>query len=1099
MALDSQVASVAFTEGLDTRTQAKLVVPGKWLQLFNYSQSVNGALERRCGVAPVGSGITGNGLALHGSELLGINSGAVSTVSSAAAGPAAKQAPGELPYVEVGTKREVVFDNGFYDSADTAYGDGFQCTVFRQYNSGGTVLGLNVTLVDQTSGAKLLNNQTLILSATAVCPRVVFFDNAFFIFYISGTNLYCRVVATSAPSTLGTQTSLVLSVNLSSKSFDACAFSGSSSVAVVYLLTAGVISVQAISVTRTGTTPAATGPFNLCTAANVTEASIQALTCRAFGGTITNRCGVFFVHTAGGAVAAGLVGVVFDAAFGVTAGPPNIDATVPPVASPCHVTCTPIGDNMQVFTDQISSFSPTLTADIRPLRVGVVSSALASVLAFGNMLRSACYRINAAEASGPQGPFIAGKAFTSGTKTFLPVCMLENYGATNANVVTKSAQCSAYIVDTTDWSTSSSTGTSAVVAGMLYQTLGLVDPLLSGSPPPVTALCSTPTIGTSFGIALQERGKLDIMSGFNVTPVGLSTFTMTPRTTVPAIWDELGESTFFAGGQLGAYDGRQVVGFVFPNYPEGISCVVAAPGGGAKLTVGVHQVVAVYEWIDGAGNRHQSAPSLPVSVTVANASDRIDVLIPTTQLSQAAGYNGSIDTLRVVLYMTAAAGLTFYRTVSDFANATVNNPAASTVAMSIGNPVTMLDAALTTNEQLYYQPSFAGSTLPNVAPPPSTSLAVIQNRLFCDEVDQPGWFRCSQPLLPNTGIQFAEASTFRFNLPAIAGHPAGFAQLDEKVIIFARERIFVMYGQGPKVDGTYSSYSQPQDTHADVGCIEPRSICAEHPDGIMFQAASGIYLLTRSLETHFIGAAVQAYTNPTLGAAPTSITAAAALADRSEIRFVVRFTATATFSTLVYSHLSESWSVHQGYTDITAANNYWMVDALWWPAATTINGGAGAGAFVHISTNQGLHYDDESDVHDTYGAQQQTPFTALAKTSWLKLSKLEGFQRVRWLYLTTSANVSPSSTLNIAVDYDDGGSSLAYNFNVPLTPFAALPTAAIDLRTKLRHQKCKSVQFTFTDTPGAASQNPLQGLQALALELGIKKGLRRLPAAQSVG
>lgn len=1107
MPLDFQVAPIAFTEGLDTKTQSKLVVPGKWTTLTNYSLSTKGSPQRRCGIAPLVTGATGNGLALHDDELLTISGGAVSSVSQATS--TVKRQPGVMPYLDISEKREVIFNNGFYDSCDTAYGDGLTCTVFREYTSGMTVTGLGVTVTDTVSGAKMLNNSTLILSATAVCPRVVFADNAFFIFYILGANLFCRIIATSAPTTLGAQTSLYLDATLLSVNFDACAFPlGDNPVSVAFVVTganAPFFSVRGLEVSRVGTTPSSS-THDLVTAANVTAASIQALTCRAYAGSA--NVGVFLVHTAGGAIAGGLVAVTTDSSLGIASGPALIDATIPPVASPCHVTCTTAGANMQVFTDQQSSY---LTANIRPLRVGVVSSALAVVLAFGNLMRSATFRVNAGEAAGPQGPFIAGKAFTtSDSRTFLPVCLLENFNITVANVITQSAQCSAYLVETTDWSTSSSTGTFAVVGGMLYGSLGLVDTTLGGAAPLVTALCSTPTLadGVSFGIALQERGKLSLVrtsgatSSVNATPVGLSTFSMKPRVTLKPISAQLGETTYFAGGTMGAYDGKQIMGFPFPSYPEGINAVANATGLGS-LTVGVHQLVAVYEFVDGAGKRWQSGPSPAVSVTVANATDEIDAIVPTTQLSQAAGYtgvSGNLDTMRIVFYMTAAGGLTFYRAPNSFATPLLNTPATSTVsatgATAIGRGIAMPDANLAANEQLYTQPSIAGTTLPNIAPPPSTALAVVQNRLWYDKADKPGWYGYTQQPIVNVGLQFADS--LEAMLPASAGHPSGFAELDEKVVIFAREKIFVQFGSGPRPDGSYSSYSLPQDTAADVGCIEPRSIL-EVPDGVMFQSLKGIYLLTRDLQTRYIGAGVQAYTNPASTSPPAQIYGAMMHGDRSEARFVLQEPGTTTtFRLLVYSFLNDAWSTHLGAISSGggAPYSYFMNDIAWWPAAK--QSGNAQGAVVHITTaTSGLHRDNESVFYDTYGANAPLAVRAQAITSWLKVSALEGFQRVRWLYATGSNSsgntLDTSFTLSVAFDDALAGSN-TYNFS-----FTPTGTEAIDFRHKPRTMKCKSVLFAFLDTPTSGTAQGLTGIEAMALEIGIKKGVHRLPAASSVG
>ena len=54
----------------------------------------------------------------------------------------------------------------------------------------------------------------------------------------------------------------------------------------------------------------------------------------------------------------------------------------------------------------------------------------------------------------------------------------------------------------------------------------------------------------------------------------------------------------------------------------------------------------------------------------------------------------------------------------------------------------------------------------------------------------------------------------------------------------------------------------------------------------------------------------------------------------------------------------------------------------------------------------------------------------------------------------------------------------------------------VDFRHSLQHQKCKSVAFTFVDTPTVGNPSGVN-FQDLSLELGLKRGLKKLPAAQS--
>jgi hypothetical protein len=130
-----------------------------------------------------------------------------------------------------------------------------------------------------------------------------------------------------------------------------------------------------------------------------------------------------------------------------------------------------------------------------------------------------------------------------------------------------------------------------------------------------------------------------------------------------------------------------------------------------------------------------------------------------------------------------------------------------------------------------------------------------------------------------------------------------------------------------------------------------------------------------------------------------------------------------------------------------------------------------------------------------------------ARSSFLHLTTLEGFQRVRWLYLTLSAPSAPQSDISWRVDFDDLYASLnppgaPGSYSTPSTLLAGISfanAACIDLRHKLRRQKCKSVAITINEFPTAAGQPGITGMQAMALVIGAKRGANRLPAAQGVG
>jgi hypothetical protein len=562
---------------------------------------------------------------------------------------------------------------------------------------------------------------------------------------------------------------------------------------------------------------------------------------------------------------------------------------------------------------------------------------------------------------------------------------------------------------------------------------------------------------------------------------------MTPNVTLPPIRTELGPTTFFAGGQLCSYDGSQVVEHGFPLSPEGIGVKVAA---GAGMDTGTHEIVAVYEWFDAQGQRHQSAPSLPGSVTADGAgNNRATVDVPTLLLSQKSGIN-------IVLYMTIAGGLTFFRLpLIGSSHPQANNTSAAFVSFTVSSS----DASISSNEALYTQPNEGGTTLPSDAPPPTKAICVWQNRLLLLSADNDLEYRLSQELLPSFGLQFAGLfgdETLGGLVPSESGGTVACIGMDEKAVIFCKKKIYALFGAPPDSSGNNSTLTEPQEIPSAVGCLDARSVLAM-PEGVMFKAQGGFYLLGRDLSVKYIGDGVKAYDGYT-------VVSATLMRDRQECRFEAAFSPGVSGDgvVLVFSYLTGQWSTF--FRGSSALHPAGAADALWWP---TLN------QYVWLATSNGIVltgglFGDvplfnadgsytNADPDDFVGVSPQGVHST-AITAWLKPSALEGFQRVRRLYITGSTPFSGQDALvTISVAFnDDATLPGAYSVSTNISSFTN--TAAIDLRHKLQLQKCKSVRFIFSCVPQSSAIAGFGGIQAMALEIGFKRGVNKLPSGQTV-
>jgi hypothetical protein len=1075
MSVEFQTVDVKFVQGQDTRTQQKLRVAGKWDKLINYSLSENNTPLLRDGVQPVVATANANGLATYGTQLITINGGAVASVSTAVSPTVAKAINGRLGYVSV-SKTEVKRSTGMQDSMDCASGGGFTLYVWREKTVTNTDNGLKCTLVDETTGAHLLDSAAVAAAGFGFsCPRCVYAGGAFFIFFSAPAGgLFCWTILTSSPTQLSGGVFLINDARFGLANFDCCAFGTGSSAMVSYSwndAAAGTPTIRTIRVDQAAGVPSiGLGPTDLFLKIPLPFATITGIACAAYS---DGTHAATFVTSTGAAAMAGLAGAVIGTAWTVTKAATQLDAAVAATTSPVHVTAV-INDNyastvsLQVFWDRVSEWG---TNAFSPLKTVVVTTALAvNTVAVTTITNSSTFGAGSTS-RGPQGPFIGGKAFNSSGNIYLPLYVYGNYngrGITTANPRTLNTQNTFFVAE---FLSSSAFSTQInVVAKALYGTYGLAS--VEGSTPTITTPCSVPaTASGTYAIAIGEVTRLELSGVVNVSQTGVVRLTLTPQLasrTTPPVAAELGETTYLAGGSLTDYDGSAITEHGFPLFPEG--CGFSTGGGGSgTMDAGVHQVVAIYEWVDAAGQLHQSAPSLPLSVTTV-ATDSIVLTVPTLLLSQKGSGTPFISSINIIAYVTTAGGLTFFRSnrVAGVYAVTQNIITAKDVNITIDSP----DTTLAANEPLYTQPNNP-STLANIAPGPTSFVWAAQNRLWFDIADMPGFFGFSQEYINNVGLQFNPA--LNDSLPTESGGFVAGAALDEKVIIFGRNRIYAKYGTGPNPSGSFNNYSRALDIQSDVGCSDPLSVLDQGPGGIIFKAKNGWHLLGRDLSVKYIGAGVSTYD-------AQRVTSAVLLLDRKEARFTL-----ANGVTLVYSTLLGEWSVFV-YGSGTSTGAI-VSSAVWWSTL---------GFYTWVSVSSGLNSDVPGLTADIIGTGSSTPFSTVGRTAFLKLGALEGFQRVRKLYMTAvSPPGGPDTDLAMIVYFDDSYTGQKYTFTISTsTLFASAPSAeCVDFRHEIELlQKCKSIAFQFSD-----QSLGLSGFQALALEVGVKKGVKRLPAAQTVG
>lgn len=443
-----------------------------------------------------------------------------------------------------------------------------------------------------------------------------------------------------------------------------------------------------------------------------------------------------------------------------------------------------------------------------------------------------------------------------------------------------------------------------------------------------------------------------------------------------------------------------------------------------------------YARIDAQGNLEESAPGNVVTVT-SGGPPNVDVFASYWWLTrkQRLGDAGTSGPLYILIYRTQAAASgdsTFYRlTAEPFPVSVVNSLTATTLTYND----TLSDASLTdgTHPVLY---TMTGE-LPHDQPESFVAATVHKNRVWGIGADQRTiWF--SQTYSDGVLPAWSDANQITVD---DAGEPLTcLASLYDKLLIFTRTKVYVVFGDGPSPAGTGSDLTEPQRVPSLVGCIDPRSIVTT-PLGIMFHSTRGIELIDPNLNIAFIGQRVQLSTSTAGG---PSTAASLPFGSPTPMGVCVGACYDGKSSTVRFAFCSAEG------TDIAASGCVVVYDVRrdrWAVHSITQGGTGGTGALAQMSAIANhptlgvcmAHQDSanlapsiyrENTVADTFPwLDFGTYFVPLTlQTAWLKAQDLEGWQSVRRIRLLAQYYDNHGLLLSLLRDYQGVSASEFHTF-----------------------------------------------------------------------
>lgn len=481
---------------------------------------------------------------------------------------------------------------------------------------------------------------------------------------------------------------------------------------------------------------------------------------------------------------------------------------------------------------------------------------------------------------------------------------------------------------------------------------------------------------------------------------------------------------YTTGGHLRGYDHSSLTEHGF-HYAPGITSSSVSTSGSLTLPNGTYLFKVIYYWRDDEGNEHFSQPSADSSVTsvsLTGSNDNINLVLQTYRRTDKSD-------VAILVYRTTANGTNYH--LDGF---TANDTTVDTKAYAV----------LSDESQLISQPLLytTGGVLPNDAPPYAWHISASEDRMFLVSGEDRKSLWVSKPVQPGVAPEFS--SGLVIGVPDV-GDIECVGSIDTRVVIFKTDSIYVLSGTGPNALGQ-GGYSGPDLVTSDTGCNNKNSL-VRTPNGLAFSGTKGIYHIDRGLQVEYLGAPVEDFNSNT-------ITSASLHKSLNQVRF-----ATNDGTTLVWDYHHRSWGTFVGQS---------AVDAISYKSA-----------WGYLASS-GEFRQDSGYLDDAGG------YSLRVRTPWIKVSALQGFQRVR--RFAVLGEYQGTHTLRVRVYYDFDDSTVAETFTIDSSTVTSTVGAPFQIRRRLNRQKCNSIMLEIDDQDPAGDSLRLTGV---SFEVATKTGVNR--------
>lgn len=1110
MALETQFLQVVFTNGIDTKTDAKYVTDNKLLGLENGVLTKTGAISKRNGYTNFvqgslsftdsGSAITLNKIEALGSykeQLLIFGEGYGASYSPSAA---LFNGIGKTPQVLVGST-QVIDDNNVQTAADWDAVDNIAIYVWMDSNAG--TAAIKYSVIDLLDNTVIVNKTNVTTTSGAHSPQVVILDNyAYIVYAVSGSTQlrYRRISRNDLRSLAAEQNFPSANINstLANQHFDLCKMDNTR-FAYAYNrqgggVTFGICIGNSVVLTISQDTTSITENADQCVS----------IICDTL-----NNLLVAYYNTSNAIVRYFVRSVVLSsilAPTSVTGATGDIKALTmamdPADVSKAYIIISEAGmitgsvTSGDTATEEFVCNGHDLQTGMKIRFSNIVTLATTPTLATGTDYFVRVTSANRFEAYttlyGALGNITADRLniTASGTATVTPQGSYNGaiapyywswnvraYTATIGGTIAAGSQflnqhlvSKAFVANNDIFFVGEYVSTEQPTYYVYSAKTGAIQAKMRpGEAQEVKTTSLLPKFlnytGNTWGVPLGVRSRLLTLSETTrLWLQGIYLSTLSFDSINQYFSEEFIDNLVVQSGIMQSYDGAQLVEYGFNKFPEYFQAGVASSSTANTLGNGTYTYAAVYEWTDAAGIRHQSAPFFSNSVTVTSGPKPVFLVIESLPLSMTLKTNPNVI---ISLYRTEANGIIFYR-ITSLSSPTYNDPS----VYQITYQDTQADSLIIGNEVLYT----TGGELENISPPSPKLVAVNKTRCFMVPSEYPQEIWYTKESVDNTeqpGFNPGFIKTFDLKGKDITA----LTVVDDKIVAFKENKIFFFSGDGPNNLGQQDTFTEPDLITSDVGCKEPASI-TNTSEGAYFKSTKGFYLLTRDLNLEYVGRDVEAFNGET-------VTSGTLVQDTNQVRFTLE-----SGTALVYDYFQRQWMTF---------GNHEVSDALLYKQS-----------YVYCKADTTSLFQETPEFYK----DQNTNIGLMVETGWIKLNSLQGFQRVRRGILVGNFKSEHKLKISIAYDYqeyytDEIVWSADDLFDVTLYGSEALfgddeffgtndDETTYQVRFHLPRQKCESIKFKFEDVVLGDSGASME-INHLMLEVAIKDGVYKLNLDKTVG